>query len=162
MDRLNAHEIVGSSQTMYWNEWPEGQLLEFELIDYFRSNVYPEGNGHYQIYYAIARKDNATLGIRDGDDILLHISYKGFVKTISRLPTEYKLPAMKKTAEGKNLFIRIEKVNSKSMKLHYQEVREPTEQNKEDADKYYKLIEMEHRIKQYRKNIDGVDENGNR
>ncbi len=149
MERLNAHEIVGSSQTLYWAEWPVAELMEFELIDFYRSKVYPEGNGVYHIYYAIARRDNKTLGIRVGDDIILHISYKSFVKAISRIPSEFKLPAMKQNAEGKNLWITIERLNSKEMKLHKQEVIEPTKENKTDADKYYKLIEMEHTIKQY-------------
>ncbi len=150
MDRLNAHEIVGSSQTLYWNEWPEAEILEFELVDYFRSDVYAEGNGHYQIYYAIARKDNEALGLRVGDDILLHISYKCFVKALSKLALEYKLPAMKSNAAGKNLLIKVERLNTKSMKIHYQEVIEPTKKNITDAERYYKLIEMEHGNRTYK------------
>ncbi len=141
---VNAHELVGSFQTVYWNEWKEGKILEFELVDCFRSLVFKEGNGLYQVYYAIARSEDKTLGMREGDDIFLHVSWRALVKALSKVPVEQKIPCLKKNADGKNIFIRIEKLTSKSMKIHWQEPREPTVEQLENAGKYYEIIKAEH------------------
>ena len=144
MPAINAHELVGSFQTVYWNEWVVGDKLEFEFIDYFIAPVFKEGNCLYQVYYAVCKKDYPHLGMRDGDDIILHLSYRALSKALNRLPIEMKIPCLKKSAEGKNLFIKIERVNPISIKVHYQEPREPSEEHKANADKYYKIINAEH------------------
>ncbi len=141
---INAHEMVGSFQTVYWNEWRLRDKLEFELIDCFRSPVIKEGNGLYQVYYAISCMNYKPLGIREGDNIFLHISYRALVTALSKVPSDQKIPCLKENADGKNIYIKIERLSSKSMKVHYQEPREPTADHIIDAKKYYEIINSEH------------------
>ena len=140
---LNAHECVGCFQTMYWNEWKAGDILEFILVDYFKAPVYREGNGMFQIYYAVCRKDYPKLGMKVGDDIFLHIAYRALKKALEKVPMEIKMPCLKENADGQNLFIRIERKNDVSIKVHYEEPREPTTEHKANSKKYYQIIHSE-------------------
>ena len=141
------HELVGCCQTVYWNEWPLKKKHEFELVDYFSSPVYGVGRGQYHIYYAIAKSKIPELGIRVEDDLILYISFRTWLVELSKQPADIKIPCMKKNAEGKNLYVKVEKINPKFMKLHHEEPREPTVEQLEKAKKYYSIINAENKLR---------------
>ena len=139
MTYLNAHERMGV-RIVYWNQWKAGDILEFELVDYFNSPIIREGNGLYHVYYAIAKADYEFLGINEGDPLELHITYRSYKKSISSLPNAMIIPCKKEYAKGKNLYIKLEKVNSRIIKVHYQEPREPTLEQLKEASIQYNLL----------------------
>ena len=143
---LNAHERMGI-RVLYWGQFYLNDILEFELVDYFSSPIIREGNGLYHVYYAIAKADNLNLGIIAEDEIELHISYKTYCNALSFLPTQIKTPCLKKFADGKNLFIKISKRNSREIVVHYQEPREPTGQQLKEAESLYQMVRLEHGLK---------------
>jgi len=151
---LNAHEheLVGNCQTIYWNEWPMSDDLtkpyihEFELVDFFSSPVYRQGTyGNYHIYYAVARSKIPELGVRIGDDLILHITFAGWCLALSKVPMEFKLSCRKEVAFGQNLFVKVSRLSHKAMKIHYEERRAPTPEHLEKAKKYYEIINAEHK-----------------
>ncbi|MEK6883028.1 MAG: hypothetical protein AABY22_25615, partial [Nanoarchaeota archaeon] len=143
---LNAHERMGI-RVLYWGQFYQDDILEFEIVDYFSSPIIREGNWIYHVYYAIVTADNLNLGIIAGDEIELHLSYKTYCNALSFLPTQMKTPCLKKFAEGKNLFMKISKKNSREIVVHYQEPREPTEQQLKEAESLYKMVSLEHGLK---------------
>lgn len=149
---INAHEheVVGNCQTVYWNEWPLRKIHTFELVDYFNSPIFMQGYGQYHIYYAIAKSPIPEIGVVVNDNLILYITYKAWVTALSKMPAEIKLPCLKKVAEGKNLLVKVEKLNTKAMKLHHEEPVEPTEKQREDAKKYYAIINAEHQSRRPR------------
>ena len=149
MKTLNPHETVGDKQWLFWNQWKEGQVLEFEFVDYFNAPVIRK-RGLYSVYYAIALCDIDNAGVRKDDKLILFISYKTLVTALHKLPKDLKTPCMKQYGEGKNLFIRIERINSTRIKIHHQELREPTEGQVKDADRQYAQIRREERMMQRR------------
>ena len=143
---LNPHERMGI-RVLYWGQFYIGDILEFEFVDYFSSVTIREGNGLYQVYYAIAKADNLNLGIVAGDEVELHLSYKTYCNALSALPTQMKTPCLKKFAKGKNLYMKISKRNSRELIVHYQEPREPTEQQLKEAESLYRMVRLEHGLK---------------
>ena len=142
----NPHDSVGEVQFVFWNDWGEGAKLVFELVDYFKAPVYRKSRGVYVIYYAIARCDYAKLGFKKGDKLLLFISYNAYRYALEKLPAEQKVPCLRKYAEGKNNLMCIERVNSERIRIHSQEVREPTPEQLVEAEKQYALVVKEHGI----------------
>ncbi len=141
---VNPHDLVGDKQLVFWNEWREGDTLEFELIDYFRAMPYRKSRGLYIIYWARAASDYLPLGIKAGNELVIFISYRAYNYALQKLPAELKVPCLRKYAEGKNLYIRIERENSERIKVHHQELREPSSDDVERSEGEYKLIESEH------------------
>ena len=141
---INPHETIGDKQWMFWNMWLDKKPVEFLLIDYFKAPTVKRGRGLYTVYYAIAQEPIDHMNVKAGDEIILFITYKAYVNAINVLCNEYRTPSMKKFAEGKNLYIKIEKVDRGRIKIHKQEVREPTEEQLLEADRQYKMIQLEH------------------
>ena len=134
------HEIVGQCQTLYCNALKVDDVVDIELVDYFNSPVIQEGNGFYHVFYAIARQDYPHCKIRNGDALMFHVAYRMLVNALAELPLEYKISMSKKYSEGKNLFWKICKLNSKAVRIDYAEPREPTEENISNANKFYSII----------------------
>ena len=151
MNLINPHELVGDRQWVFWNELKMRVPLEFELIDYFKAPVVRKGSGAYVIYYAKAITPLKNLGVEKGDMIILFISFRAFVFALNKLKAEFKVPCTKKLADGKNLFIRLERYSPYEIKVHYQEIRVPDEEQLNDAAKQYALIKAEHGDKEERK-----------
>lgn len=143
MNLINPHELVGNSQWVFWNEWPEKKPLEFELIDYFKAPVVKKKRGAYVVYYAKAITPIENLGVKEGDDLILFITFKAYVSALNKLRAEIKVPCSKKFADGKNLYIKIEKVCAYSLKIHNQEIRDCPEEQKIEALKQYEIIKSE-------------------
>ena len=139
-EHLHDHELIGLCQTIYWGKWQLGKQHEFELIDFFSSQLDVEGNGQYQVYFAVALHDIQELGVRKGDSLILHISKACWMKAIANLPIQAKTPCLRKYAEGKNLYVKVERLNEKSVQIHAFEPREPTEEQLKDAKKFYSII----------------------
>ncbi len=144
MEMINAHELVGCFQTVYWNEWKIKSTVEFELVDAFKAPVLKEGNGLYQVYYAICGKDYPPLGMKAGDNIFLHIAYRALLKALFKLPVEFKAACLKENADGKNIFIKFQRTNETSFTVLYQEPREPTAEHIANSKRYYEIIKSEH------------------
>lgn len=53
---------------------------------------------------------------------------------------------MKEIADGKNLLIKLERKNYNRILVHYQEIREPTDEQSLEAKKQYRLIKEEHEM----------------
>ncbi len=145
---INPHETIGDKQWMFWNQWLDKEPVEFLLIDFFKAPVVRR-KGLYIIYYAIAEAPIKHLGIDKGDELLLSITYRAYCNALNMLRNEYRIPSQKKFAEGKNLYIKLERVNNTTIKIHKQEVRAPTEEQLLEADRQYKIIiaEQEQRKK---------------
>lgn len=140
MNNLHDHEIIGICQTVYWNQLAQGKQYDLLLIDFFRGEPLLEGKGYYQVYYAMALCDIEEWGTKKGDNLIFHISRKTWMKAIAFLPVQLKTPCQRKYAEGKNLYVKIERLNTKSIKIHHQEPREPTAEQLADAKKFYSII----------------------
>src|SRR3990167_5696225 len=139
-ESVHDHELIGLCQTIYWNQWQVGKEYEFELIDYFRAESYAEGRGYYQVYYAVALHNIEELKVIKGDSLILCISKIAWMKAISALPAQVKIPCLRKYSEGKNLYVKVERKNDKIVKIHHQEPREPTPENIENAKKFYSMF----------------------
>ena len=140
---MNPHDVIGCTRRVWWNELEVKNPIELEFIDYFRASDYRMSKGRYVIYYALTVSDYPYLGINQGEPILFYISYKSYIIALSRLRSEYLVPCQRKFAEGKNLYIKIEKVNTEKIKIHCQEIREPSEEQLSEAKRQYRLIRQE-------------------
>ncbi len=141
---INPHETIGDKQWMFWNQWIDHKPVEFLLIDYFKAPVVRK-RGWYIVYYAIAQSPIEHLGVNKGDELILFITYKAYVNAINMLANEFRIPSQKKFSEGKNLYIKLEKVDKGRIKIHKQDVREPTEEQLLEAERQYKMISLEHK-----------------
>ena len=139
-ESVHDHELIGLCQTIYWNQWQLGKEYEFELVDYFKSEAYAEGRGYYQIYYAIALHDIEEFKVIKGDNLILCISKISWMKAMSFLPAQVKIPCLRKYSEGKNLYVKVERKNDKAIIIRHQEPREPTEEQLVNAKKFYTII----------------------
>ena len=140
---INPHDFVGNRE-IWWNELKLGEAIELVFIDYFKASDYPIGKGHYMIYIAEAAEAYPSLEILKGDKFNFFMSYKCYLLALRRLKSEYVIPCQRKFAEGKNLYVKIEKLNTERIKIHIQEPREPTEEQIKEAEIQYNLIKKEH------------------
>jgi len=146
MPLINAHELVGSKRDVWWNQLKVNEPITLELVDYFKAIVYKRSRGHYTSYYAISRCEYPSIGILPGDELIIHISFRSYVNALRQLKSEYKIPCMKEIADGKNLLIKLERKNYNRILVHYQEIREPTDEQSLEAKKQYRLIKEEHEM----------------
>lgn len=145
----NPHETIGDKQWMFWNQWLPGVPVDFLLIDYFKAPTVQK-HGIYIVYYAIVQSDIEHLNVKKGDEIILFITYQAYRNALNLLCNEYRIPSQKKFSEGKNLYIKLEKIHEKRIKIHIQEVREPTQEQLVEADRQYSMIKLEHEKRKYR------------
>ena len=141
---MNPHDYVGYRE-IWWNELKIGEPIELEFIDYFKAPDYDIGKGHYTIYHAEAAEAYLPLGILKGDKFIFYISQRCYIKAIRKLKGEIITPCQRKFAEGKNLYIKLEKLNSERIIIYHQEPREPSEEQLKEAEKQYKMIRQEHK-----------------
>lgn len=125
MRYLNPHDVITTKQQVFWNDLEVGIPIELELVDYFKAPVCLKARGIYVAYYAVAKCEYNPLGIKPGDELFVYFSYKAFVGAISKLPVDKQVPCLRKYADGKNLLIKVEKINSKCIKIFYQKIVEP-------------------------------------
>lgn len=140
---MNPHDYIGCRE-VWWNELKLGEPIELEIIDYFRADEYIIGKGRYVAYHAESLGDYLPLGILKGDRICFFVSSRCYVKALRKLKSECITPCQRKFAEGKNLHIKLEKLNSERILIHMQEPREPTEDQLKEAEIQYKMIRKEH------------------
>ena len=140
---MNPHDFIGNRE-IWWNELELGTPIELEFIDYFKASDYDIGKGHYMVYFVEAVEEYPSLGILKGDRFNFFMSYKCYLLALRRLKSEYIIPCQRKFAEGKKLYIKIEKLNTERIKIHFQEPREPTEEQFKEAIIQYRLIKKEH------------------
>ena len=137
---MNPHEMIGQPRSVWWGDLALGIPIELEFIDYFKAQSVRFARGEYMLYYAVAVSDYEPLRIRQGDEIIFHISFRCYQKELMKLPNEQRIPTQKKFAEGKNLYIKLEKVSRERIKVYYQEVREPIEGQLKEATLFYKML----------------------
>ena len=140
---INSYEAIGENMWMFWGQFPLNEIVEFELIDYFKAPVVCK-RGYYMAYYALAGKDMPSLQVKKGEPITLFITYPAFLTALNMLPAELKIPCLKKYADGKNLYICMERMSKGRLKIHYQEVREPTPEQLVKAKEQYAQIRFQH------------------
>ena len=145
----NSFDRIGNFRLMYWGMLENDDVLEFELVDYFNSPIIKKGNGVYQVFYAIAKKEYDKLGLMVDDALELHVSYKCFVTALSVLPNHMRIPMLRKNALGKNALISFSKDNSKSITVHDIKPIEPTKAQIDDSKKLYALVLSEHKNEQW-------------
>lgn len=144
MSYLNPHEYIGLRQIVWWNDLEQGVPIEMELVDYFKAPVYQLGRGVYVVYCAFAVSEHPHLRIKAGDILQVFIAYRAFINALTRLPNEEQIPCIKQYADGKNLYIKLEKLNSERIKVYCQSIRLPTEEHLKTAKWMYELIQKEH------------------
>ena len=137
---MNPHEMIGQPRSIWWGDLTLGVPIELEFIDYFKAQSVKFARGEYMLYYAVAVSDYEPLKILKGDEIIFHISYRTYQKELMKLPNEQRIPTQRKFAEGKNLYINLEKVSREKIKIYSQEPREPTEEQLKEAESIYKMI----------------------
>lgn len=152
MEPINPHETIGDKRWMFWNQWLDKKPVEFLLIDYFKAPVIKKRKGLYVIYYAIVKAPIDHLNADIGDELILSITYQAYLNAINMLPNKYRIPSQKKFAEGKNLYIKLERECRDKITIHKQEVREPTEEQILEADRQYKIIRAEQEQRKFLRN----------
>lgn len=144
MEILNPHEVVGTKQYVFWNQLILDKPIELEIIDYFKAKTLRKGRGYYTVYYAIARCNYDDIGIRECDELIFFMTYRSFVNALRKLPITVQRQFSSNDAKGKNLYIKFERVTKDWIKIHNQELREPTQEQLLEAGKQYELINNEH------------------
>ena len=137
---MNPHEMIGQPRSVWWGDLALGIPIELEFIDYFKAQSVRFARGEYMLYYDVAVSDYEPLRIRQGDEIIFHISFRCYQKELMKLPNEQRIPTQKKFAEGKNLYIKLEKVSRERIRIYQQEVREPTQEQLDNSRRFYRLV----------------------
>ena len=137
---MNPHEMIGQPRSIWWGDLTLGTPIELEFIDYFKAQSVKFARGEYMLYYAVAVSDYEPLKILKGDEIIFHISCRMYQKELMKLPNDQRIPTQRKFAEGKNLYINLEKVSREKIKIYSQEPREPTQGQLKEAESIYKMI----------------------
>ena len=148
MTFLNSHDRVGQAMVLYWNEFPDGLEMEFELVNPFEAPVVREGSGLYQVYYAISVSEFEINGmkIQPESAIELHIAYRSFVKALQKLAPQLRIPCLRKYADGRNILMKLKKLDQRRICVSHQEPREQKEGQFEAAKMIYAMVAKEHRL----------------
>ena len=137
---VNPYSVTSDKQWLFWNEWPDKTILQFELIDYWKAPTIKPLHGEYTVYYAISNQDIEGTGVKSGDEIILFITTRAFIIALNHLPKEFKTPCNQAMSEGKNVLIDIERINNERLKVHRQYLKEPTQEQLAEAQKQYDKI----------------------
>ena len=148
----SPHDAVTNSPELYWNDLRIGDILEFELIDFYNGEIKKKGNSTYAVYLAIPSQDYELLKIRKNCYVTFFIAWRAFEKALQKLPTDMTTPCQRKYAEGKNILIKLEKSGANSIRIHNEEPIEPTAEQLEDSKKIYEMVRKDHDRSSYSNN----------